>query len=690
MKNLKNIRNIGIMAHVDAGKTTTTERVLYYTGLSHKIGEVHDGNAIMDSREDEQERGITISSASTTCHWSFDGDEYKMNIIDTPGHVDFTAEVERSLRVLDGAVALFCAVGGVEPQSETVWKQANKYNVPRIGFVNKMDRAGADFFRVVEHVKQRLKSVAVPIQIPIGSEEDFIGVIDLVTLKAIYWDIDDKGKEYRYDAIPEDYIVEAMKWRENLIEHVAEANDTLLETYLQDGNLSNTDIIEGLRILTIKMEIVPMLCGSAYKNIGVQKMLDSVMELLPSPLDTEKVFGQDLDENDVERLTIIDEKLSAIVFKTDSDKFGKLSYVRIYSGSIKEGDSILNTRTGNKERVSRIYQMHSNQKTSIKSLEAGDIGVIVGMKEVISGDTICDLKAPIVFEKMTFPEPVIGFAIEAKNSLDADKLGLALNKLTNEDPTLKVRVDSFSGQTILSGMGELHLEVSINVLNKIYNVDITKGNPQIMYKESITKSVTHKEHLAMQNGGSGKYADIEVIIEPCDTEFEFVSKIKGGSIPQEFIPSVEKGFRQCLTNGTIAGYPIEGVKVTLIDGKIHAVDSDALSFEMCAKQAFKNAIPLTKPVLLEPIMSLEVVVPEEYMGNVLGDISKRRGMPKGTEVRGGDSVIKADVPLSELVGYTTTLRTITAGRGSSTMELSEYVQCPKNIQNDLVKKELVH
>ena len=683
---LNKIRNIGIMAHVDAGKTTTTERVLYYTGLSHKIGEVHQGNAIMDSREDEQERGITISSASTTCHWNYKDSDYKMNIIDTPGHVDFTAEVERSLRVLDGAVALFCAVGGVEPQSETVWKQANKYNVPRIGFVNKMDRAGADFFKVVQHVKDRLKSNALPIQIPIGSEDDFQGIIDLVKMEAVYWDVDDKGKEFRIDTIPTELVEEANKWRDELLQTIASVDTPLLEKYFEDPtSITEEEILSSLRFLTINMDIVPMLCGSAYKNTGVQKMLDTVMELLPSPLDTEKVFGQDLDENDVERLTVVDEKLSSLVFKTDSDKFGKLSYVRIYSGSIKEGDSVLNTRTGNKERVSRIYQMHSNQKNPISSLEAGDIGVIVGLKDVITGDSVCDLKAPIVFEKITFPEPVIGFAIEAKNSLDADKLGLALNKLTSEDPTLTVRIDSFSGQTILSGMGELHLEVRINELINNYGVDIAKGNPQIMYKESITKSVTHKEHLAMQNGGSGKYADIEVIIEPCDTEFEFVSQVKGGAIPQEYIPSVEKGFRQCLANGIVAGYPMEGIKVTLVDGKIHAVDSDALSFEMCAKQAFKNAIPLTNPILLEPIMSLEVVVPEEYMGGVLGDISKRRGMPKGTEVRGGDSVIKADVPLSELVGYTTTLRTITAGRGSSTMELSEYVQCPKNIQDDITK-----
>jgi elongation factor G len=686
MKKLSKIRNIGIMAHVDAGKTTTTERVLYYTGLSHKIGEVHDGNTIMDSREDEQARGITIASASTTCYWKYKDSEYKMNIIDTPGHVDFTAEVERSLRVLDGAVALFCAVGGVEPQSETVWKQANKYNVPRIGFVNKMDRAGADFFKVVQHVKDRLKSNAVPIQIPIGSEDDFQGIIDLIKMEAVYWDVDDKGMEYRTDSIPTELLEEAEKWRANMLETIASVDDTILQKYFDDpSTITKSEILFGLKELTFDMEIVPMLCGSAYKNTGVQKMLDMVMELLPSPLDTEKVFGQDLDENDVERLTSIDESLSGLVFKTDSDKFGRLSYVRVYSGSIKEGDSFLNTRTGDKERVSRVYQMHSNQKNSIKSLDAGDIGVIVGMKDVITGDTVCDLKAPITFEKITFPEPVIGFAIEAKNSEHMDKLGLALNKLTSEDPTLTVRIDSFSGQTILSGMGELHLEVRINELINNFGVEVLKGNPQIMYKESITKSVTHKEHLAMQNGGSGKYADIEVVIEPCDEDFIFESKIKGGAIPQEFIPSVEKGFKQCLTNGTIAGYPIEGMKVTLIDGKIHAVDSDALSFELCAKQAFKNAMPMTKPVLLEPIMGLEVVVPEEYMGSVLGDISKRRGMPKGTEVRGGDTVIKADVPLSELVGYTTTLRTITAGRGNSTMELSEYTQCPKNIQDDIVK-----
>jgi elongation factor G len=505
-------------------------------------------------------------------------------------------------------------------------------------------------------------------------------------MEAVYWDVDENGKEYRTDSIPSDLEVEAHKWRAEMLETVVTSDESLLEKFFENPDtITEYEILQGLRKLTLSMDIVPMLCGSAYKNTGVQKMLDTVMELLPSPIDTEKVEGTDLDGNDVERVTNTDELLSAIVFKTDSDSHNKLSYVRVYSGSLKEGDSVLNTRTGNKERISRLYQMHSNQKNSISKLDAGDIGVIVGLKDVITGDSISDLDNPISFEQISFPEPVIGYAIEVKNSVDMDKLGLALNKLTNEDPTLSVKVDSFSGQTILSGMGELHLEVRINELINNYKVDVVQGNPQIMYKESITKKVTHKEHLSMQNGGSGKYADIEVIIEPCDEEFVFESQIKGGAIPQEFIPSVEKGFKQCLTNGTIAGYPMEGMKVTLIDGKIHAVDSDALSFEMCAKQAFKNAIPLAKPVLKEPIMNLEVVVPEEYMGGVLGDISKRRGLPKGSEVRGGDTVIKADVPLSELVGYTTTLRTITAGRGSSSMELSEYVSCPKNIQDEIVQ-----
>lgn len=684
MKNLRNIRNIGIMAHVDAGKTTTTERILYYTGLTHKIGEVHDGNTIMDSEKEEQERGITISSASTTCYWNYRSEEYKMNIIDTPGHVDFTAEVERSLRVLDGAVALFCAVGGVEPQSETVWKQANKYKVPRIGFVNKMDRDGADFFKVINHVKSRLKANPVPIQIPIGSEKGFKGVIDLITLKAIYWETEDKGKEYRSEEIPYELKEESRTWRENLVETVASASDELLERYLTNNDLTEEEIIEGIRILTLKIEITPMFCGSAYNNIGVQKVLDGVMQYLPSPLDTKSIKGEDLDGNEVVRLTTVDEKLSAIVFKTVSDKHGKLSYVRIYSGSISSGDTVYNSRTGNKDRISRIFLMHSNQKKPVDTIKAGDIGTIVGLKDVYTGDTISAVDSPITFEAISFPEPVIGFAIEAKNSSESDKLGIALGKLTSEDPTLSVRIDSYSGQTILSGMGELHLDVRINKLRDDYGIEINKGNPQIMYKESITKQVTHREHLSMQSGGRGKYADIEVIIEPSDKEFEFISQIKGGVIPSEYIPSVEKGFKKCLSKGILAGYPIEGIKITLIDGKIHAVDSDALSFEMCAVEAFKNAIPLTNPILKEPIMNLEVVVPEEYMGNVLGDISKRRGQPKSSDKRLGDVVINADVPLSELVGYMTTLRTITAGRANATMEISHYAICPVHIQAELV------
>ena len=687
MKKLNNTRNIGIMAHVDAGKTTTTERVLFYTGISYKIGEVHDGNSVMDHLKEEQERGITITSAATTCYWKYEDVDYKINIIDTPGHVDFTAEVERSLRVLDGAVALFCAVGGVEPQSETVWRQANKYNVPRLGFVNKMDRDGANFFKVVDHVRDRLKSNPLPIQIPIGSEKEFVGIVDLVLNKAIYWDVDEKGEEFRIEDVPSDMIETVKHWRNNLMETIAETDEALLEKYFSDQELTEREMLDALRKMTIDQKVVPMLCGSAYKNIGVQRLLDYVAELLPSPLDVETVKGLDEDGNEIERKTIPSESLSGLVFKTDNDKFGKLCYTRIYSGSLSNGGTVYNSRSEKKDRVSRIYQMHSNNKNSIDTAEAGDIVAIVGLKDVRTGDTICVESNPIVFEKISFPEPVIGFAIESKTAEDMDKLGMALSKLVEEDPTISVRIDSFSGQTILSGMGELHLEVRMNNLRDDYGVEVTKGDPQIMYKESITEKVEHFEHLSQQTGGSGKYADIKVIIEPSETEFEFVNKIKGGVIPNEYIPSVEKGFKKCMSSGILAGYPIEGVRVTLIDGKTHDVDSNALSFEIAAVNAFKNAIPKTKPVLLEPIMAIEIVVPEEYMGSVLGDISRRRGQPQGMEDRQGDKVIKAIIPLSELVGYATDLRTITAGRANSTMELSHYEKCLKHIQEDIIKNK---
>lgn len=683
MKKLRYTRNIGIMAHVDAGKTTTTERVLFYTGKSHKIGEVHDGNATMDHEKEEQERGITITSAATTCNWNYNDESYKINIIDTPGHVDFTAEVERSLRVLDGAVALFCAVGGVEPQSETVWKQANKYNVPRIGFVNKMDRDGADFFNVINQIKERLGSKAVPLAIPIGSEDSFEGIIDLIKMKAIYWDVDEKGEQYRIDDITSDLIEMSVYHREQLIETIAESDLGIMEKYLEGTEITEDELISAIRDLTIKMEIVPMLCGSAYKNVGVQILLDYVTALLPSPLDIDAIKGMNEDGEEITRKVDANESLSGLVFKTVDEKFGKLCYMRIYSGTLNSGTSVLNVRTGDKERVTRIFQMHSNNKIPLESIEAGDICAVVGLKDARTGDTIC-MDDFIMFEEITFPEPVIGFAIEAKTSADMDKMGVALSKLVEEDPTLMIRTDEFSGQTIISGMGELHLEVRLNKLRDEYGVEVIKGDPQIMYKEAITKKVQHFEHLSKQTGGKGKYADIEVIIEPIeDEEFVFESNIKGGVIPAEYIPSVEKGFKKCLKAGTIAGYPMEGIKVTLIDGKTHAVDSDALSFEMAAVDAFKAAIPQADPVLLEPIMKLEVTVPEEYMGNVLGDISQRRGQPDGMTDRMGDKVINAKVPLAEMVGYMTSLRTITAGRANFTMELSHYEPCPSHIADKL-------
>lgn len=681
---LGHTRNIGIMAHVDAGKTTTTERILFYAGVTHKMGEVHDGDATMDHRKDEQERGITITSAAVTCNWEYNGVNHKVNVIDTPGHVDFTAEVERSLRVLDGAIGLFCAVGGVEPQSETVWKQANKYSVPRIGFVNKMDRDGADFFKVIEHIRSRLGAHAVPVHIPIGDADTFVGIIDLIKNKAFYWDQDEKGEEYRVADIPQEMEKRAAIWRDNLIEIVAESNLELLEKYTDGQELQEQEIIDALRELTISMKVIPMFCGSAYKNVGVQTLLDYTMALLPSPIDTDVVTGTDVDGAEVERQVNPEESMSGLVFKTDNEKHGKLCYVRVYSGQIKAGSTVLNTRSGEKGRVSRVYQMQSNSKVPLDSLLTGDIGAIVGLKDVRTGDSICSPDAPIVFEQISFPDPVIGFAIEAKSSTDQDKLSMALAKLVEEDPTLTISTDNYAGQTVISGMGELHLDVRINELKDVHGVEVTKGNPCIMYKEAILDTITHQEHLHKQTGGKGKYADIEVVIEPAD-EFEFVNKIKGGVIPQEFIPSIEKGFRGCLDNGVIAGFPMEGIKVTLIDGKTHAVDSDALSFEMVAAAAFRKAIPKATPVLLEPIMDLEVTVSEEYMGAILGDISKRRGQPNGMEDRAQDKVIKAKVPLSEMVGYTTAMRTLTAGRGLSSMELSHYEKCPPHIVEDVIE-----
>ena len=669
MKKLNKTRNIGIMAHVDAGKTTTTERVLFYTGVTHNMGEVHDGNATMDHQKEEQERGITITSAAITCFWN----DNRINIIDTPGHVDFTAEVERSLRVLDGAVALFCAVGGVEPQSETVWKQANRYNVPRIGFVNKMDRDGADFYNVVAQIKKRLGSKAVPIQLPIGSSETFTGVIDLITQRAIYWDVDENGEQFRFAEVPENMIEIVTEYRNNLIEIIAESDDSLLQKYFDGIELSEQEIISALRSSTISMDIVPIMCGSAYKNIGVQSLLDKVCEILPSPLDVGSITGTNEDGDVEERYPDNTDTLSGLVFKTENDKFGKLSYYRVYSGTLKVGDMVFNPRSNKKERVSCIFEMRSNQRIPIKSIEAGDIAGIVGVKDIRTGDTICSVDKPIFLEGIDFSEPVIGFAIEPKTAADMDKLSLALSKISEEDPTITIRIDDFSGQTIISGMGELHLEVSINRLRDRYGVEITKGNPHIMYKETITKKVTHIERMHKQTGGRGKYADIEVIIEPIEDEgLVFVSEIKGGVIPMEYIPSVEKGFRSQMKNGILKGYPVQGIKVTLIDGKTHPVDSDALSFEMAAIDAFRNAIPQAGPILLEPIMGLDVITPSESLGKVIGDVNRRRGNPEGIEEKGGDTIVKAKVPLAELVGYMTELRTLTTGRGNCSMTLSHY------------------
>ncbi len=681
------------MAHIDAGKTTTTERILYYTGLSHKIGEVHDGAATMDWMEQEQERGITITSAATTCFWKYDDQEYKINIIDTPGHVDFTVEVERSLRVLDGAVALFCAVGGVEPQSETVWRQADKYNVPRIGFVNKMDRSGADFFNVVEQVKDRLGARPVPIQVPIGAEADFKGVIDLINMRGIVWNDEDMGMTFKEVDIPADLVDTANKWRETLVEAVAESDDELMEKFFEDpDSITEAEMLRAIRTATCNMEITPMLCGSAFKNKGVQAMLDSVMTFLPSPVDVEAITGVNPDsEEEEKRRPHNEEPMAALAFKIATDPFvGRLCFFRMYSGTLPAGSYIYNTRTGKKERISRIFQMHSNKQNAIDKIEAGDIGAGVGFKDIKTGDTLCDEKNPIVLESMSFPDPVIGVAIEPKSQADVDKLGVALGKLAEEDPTFQVKTDEDSGQTVISGMGELHLEILVDRLKREFKVECSQGAPQVNYKESITGTIDHKEVYKKQTGGRGKFADIAVTIGPLDDEeksgLEFVDKIKGGNIPKEFIPSVEKGFKEAMKNGVLAGYELDGMKVTLTDGSFHPVDSDQLSFEMAAKLAFREALPKASPVLMEPIMKLEVVTPEENMGDIVADLNRRRGQVMGMDSRAGAQIVKANVPLSEMFGYVTALRTISSGRATSTMEFSHYAETPKNIAEDIIAK----
>jgi elongation factor G len=689
-------RNIGIMAHIDAGKTTTTERILYYTGVSHKIGEVHDGAATMDWMEQEQERGITITSAATTCFWKYRDVEYQMNIIDTPGHVEFTVEVERSLRVLDGAVALFCAVGGVEPQSETVWRQADKYNVPRIGFVNKMDRAGADFLNVVSQVKERLGANPVPLQLPIGSEESFKGVVDLISNKAIVWDDDTQGMTYKEIDIPEDMVDMVSEWREKLVESVAEYDDNLMEKFFDDpDSITQSEIESAIKSAVHDMKITPMFCGSAFKNKGVQAVLDAVMEFLPSPIDIKSIVGKNPNtELEEERKPDVSEPFAALAFKIATDPFvGRLCFFRVYSGKLDSGSYIWNSRTGKKERISRIFQMHSNKQNAINFIGAGDIGAGVGFKDIRTGDTLHSEKDPIVLESMTFPEPVIGIAVEPKTKADIDKMGLALSKLSEEDPTFKVATNEETGQTVISGMGELHLDILIDRMKREFKVECNQGAPQVQYKEAIRSKFDHREVYKKQSGGKGKFADIQFSIEPIDdtvkekTEgLEFIDKIKGGNVPKEFIPSVQKGFKEAMLMGPLAGYPMDSLKVTLFDGSFHAVDSDALSFELAAKIGYKAACKNASPVLLEPVMKLEVVTPDDYMGDVVADLNRRRGQVSGMDSRHGAQVIKANVPLSEMFGYVTSLRTITSGRATSTMEFSHYDDCPKNIADDVISK----
>ena len=695
-RDLKYTRNIGIAAHIDAGKTTVTERILYYTGVSHKIGEVHDGAATMDWMEQEQERGITITSAATHCEWLYEDKKYAINIIDTPGHVDFTVEVERSLRVLDGVVALFSAVDGVEPQSETVWRQADKYKVPRLGFVNKMDRQGADFFAVCTQIEEMLGGNSVPLQVPIGAEEHFKGVVDLISKKAIVWNEDDMGMTYEEIPIPEDLKEDVTKYRTKLIESVAEYDDELLEKFFEDeSSISDEEIIAALRAATMDMSIIPMMCGSAFKNKGVQAMLDGVMRYMPSPLDIEAIVGTNPDTEEPEtRTPTVDAPFAALAFKIATDPFvGRLAFFRVYSGVLNAGSYVLNTRSGKKERISRIYQMHANKQEPIDKIEAGDIGAGVGFKDIRTGDTLTAEKHPIVLESMTFPDPVIGIAVEPKTKADVDKLGIGLAKLAEEDPTFQVKTDEASGQTIISGMGELHLEIIVDRLKREFKVEVNEGQPQVEYKEALTTTIKHRENYKKQSGGRGKFADIVFEIGPADKDFDevglqFVNNVKGGNVPKEFIPSVEKGFKAAMSNGPLAGFEIDKMKVTLSDGSYHAVDSDQLSFELAAKLGFRSVAKNAGAVLLEPIMKLEVVTPEASMGSIVGDLNRRRGQVNSMDDRAGAKVIKANVPLSEMFGYVTTLRTLSSGRATSTMEFSHYAQTPRNIAEEVIEKTI--
>ena len=687
-QNLKYTRNLGIMAHIDAGKTTTSERILYYTGLTHKIGEVHDGAATMDWMEQEQERGITITSAATTAFWNYAGQKYKINLIDTPGHVDFTVEVERSLRVLDGAIATFCAVGGVEPQSETVWRQADKYNVPRIAYVNKMDRSGANYLEVARQIHDILGANPCPVQLPIGAEDTFAGVIDLIAMKALYWHDETMGAEYEADEIPADMLDEAQEYRDKMLEMVAEFDDDLMTKYFDDPSTITADEIKrALRKATLEMHIVPMLCGSSFKNKGVQPLLDAVCAYLPSPLDAAEVTGHDVNdpEKTVRRKPDSSEPMCALVFKIATDPYvGRLVFFRVYSGKIDAGTYVYNSRSGKKERISRLFQMHSNHQNPMETIGCGDIGAGVGFKDVRTGDTLCAEAHPIVLEAMDFPDPVIGIAVEPKTQHDLDRLGVGLQKLAEEDPTFQVETNEETGQTIIRGMGELHLDIIIDRLRREFKVECNQGRPQVTYKETISQAVELREVFKKQTGGRGKFADIIVRVEPVDPDFEgslqFIDEVKGGDIPKEYIPSIEKGFKNAMRSGVLAGFPVEQLKVTVIDGSYHPVDSDQISFELCAMQAFRSACVKAKPVLLEPIMKVEVVTPEENMGDVIGDLNKRRGQVEGMESsRSGARIVKAIAPLAEMFGYVTALRTITSGRATSTMSFSHYAEVSKTI-----------
>jgi len=690
---IESYRNIGIMAHIDAGKTTTTERILFYTGISHKIGEVHDGAAVMDWMEQEQERGITITSAATTCFWNGMDSNYpnhRINIIDTPGHVDFTIEVERSLRVLDGACTVFCAVGGVQPQTETVWRQANKYKVPRLAFVNKMDRAGANFMRVYDQIQVRLKAHPVPVQLPVGAEDKFEGVIDLVQMKAVYWDDSTRGMKYEKRDIPDKLMEDAKLWREKMLETAAEASEELMDKYLEEGTLSVVDIKKGLRIRTINNEIIPMLCGSAFKNKGVQAMLDAVIDYLPSPVDIHAVRGEKENGKIEERHASDEEPFAGLAFKIATDPYvGQLIFFRVYSGVVSTGDTIYNPIKGRKERIGRLLQMHANQREEIKEVRAGDIAAAVGLKEAVTGDTLCDPNKVITLERMVFPEPVIHVAVEPKTKVDQEKMGLALNRLAQEDPSFRVRTDEESGQTIISGMGELHLEIIVERMKREFNVEANVGAPQVAYREAIKKLVEVEGKFIKQSGGRGQYGHVWLKMEPHEAGkgFEFVDSIKGGAVPREYIPAVEKGLRDTLPNGVLAGFPVVDVKVTLFDGSYHDVDSNENAFKMAASMAFKDGMRKASPVLLEPMMSVEVETPADFMGNVVGDLSSRRGMIQGMDDLPGLKVIRAEVPLAEMFGYSTSLRSATQGRATYTMEFKHYAEAPKSVSEAVINKK---